>query len=180
MASKKITGKTKAKLVVPQDRAEAEDWIRQIGEQRREVIRIEAAMNDELAVVKAGFEDQATPYREDIEALVEGVQAWAVANRDKLTQNGKRQSAELGTGSITWRQLPPKVTLRKVSNVIENLKKLGLTRFLRTKEEVNKDAMLAEPDAARLVPGVSIGSAGETFTVEPFEAELAEECCNGC
>ena len=170
----KITGKTKEKLVVPQNQEEAEEWIMQIGVHRREVVRIEAAMNDELSVVKATYEDQARPYRDDIGALVEGVQAWAVANRDRLTQNGKRQSAELATGNIAWRQLPPKVTLRKIDHVIDSLKKLGLTRFLRTKEEVNKDAMLAEPEAARLVPGVSIGSAGETFTVEPFETELAE------
>lgn len=32
--------------------------------------------------------------------------------------------------------------------------------------------MLNNQDAARLVPGVTIGSAGENFMVEPFEAEL--------
>jgi len=170
--SGKIKGKTTARIVVPQSREEAEYWIRQIGEHRREVVRIETAMNDKIAGIKAEHEETARPYREDIEALLTGLQAWAIAHRDDLTSGGKRQSAELATGVISWRALPPRVTIRKVESVIDALKKLGLKRFLRIREEVNKEAMLDEPDAARLVPGVTIGSAGENFNVEPFETEL--------
>jgi phage host-nuclease inhibitor protein Gam len=170
--SKKIQGKAAQRVVVPRNRAEAEYWIRQIGEHRREAVRIETEMNDEIALIKARHEEQARPYRDDIEALLEGLQAWAVANRDDLTGGGKRQSAELATGLVLWRVLPPKVTIRKAEMVIEALKKLGLTRFIRVREELNKEAMLDDQEAARLVPGVTIGSAGETFSVEPFETEL--------
>lgn len=45
---------------------------------------------------------------------------------------------------------------------------------LRVKEEVNKEAMLAEPDVARTVAGVTVGSAGEDFVIKPFETELEE------
>lgn len=168
----KVKGKTTARIVVPQSKDEAESWIQQVGEHRREVVRIETAMNDEIAAIKARYEQDAKPYREDIESLIVGLQAWAVANRDDLTGGGKRQSAELATGIISWRLLPPRVTIRKVETVIEALKKLGLTRFLRTREEINKEAMLDDQEAARLVPGVTIGSAGENFNVEPFETEL--------
>lgn len=170
--STKVKGKTTARLVVPQSRDEAEAWIRQIGDHRREVVRIETAMNDEITKIKAAHEDSAKPYRDDIEQLLAGLQAWAVAHRDELTNGGKRQSAELATGLISWRVQPPKVTIRKVEAVIEALKKLGLTRFIRTKEELNKEAMLDDAEAARLVPGVTIGSSGETFNVEPFEVDL--------
>lgn len=51
---------------------------------------------------------------------------------------------------------------------------LGLQRFIRTKEEPNKEAMQAEPEVARQVAGISIGSVGEDFVVEPFEAVLAD------
>ena len=169
--AKKIQGKAAPRITVPQSREDAESWVRQIGDYRREAVRIEAAMNDEIARIKAEHEEQARPYREDIEALLEGVQAWAVAHREELT-GGKRQSAEIATGVLVWRALPPKVTIRKAETVIEALKKLGLTRFIRTREEINKEAMLDDPEAARLVPGVTIGSAGETFTVEPFETDL--------
>jgi phage host-nuclease inhibitor protein Gam len=170
--SGKVKGKTMPRIVVPRSREEGEAWIRQIGEHRREVVRIETAMNDEIGRIKAEHEDFARPYREDIEALLKGLQAWAVAHRDELTDGGKRQSAELATGVISWRLLPARVTIRKAEAVIEALKKLGLTRFLRIKEEINKEAMLEDQEAARLVPGVTIGSAGEHFNVEPFEADL--------
>jgi len=44
-----------------------------------------------------------------------------------------------------------------------------LEKFIRVKEEVNKDAMLAEPDQAMKVPGVTIKSGGEDFIIEPLE-----------
>lgn len=168
----KVKGKTTAKLVVPQNREEAEAWIRQIGEHRRELVRIETFQNDEMAAVKDKHEQLAKPYHDDVEALIEGLQVWAIANREQLTGGGKRQSAELATGMISWRVLPPRVTIRKAENVIDALKKLGLQRFIRTREEINKEAMLDDQEAARLVPGVTIGSAGETFNVDPFETEL--------
>lgn len=169
----KVKGKAAPRIEVPQNRQDAENWIRQIGDFRREVVRIETAMNDEIAGIKAKYEEAARPYREDVETLLSGLQAWAVVNRDELTGGGKRQSAELATGVISWRALPARVTIRKVEAVIDAIKKLGLAQqFIRIKEEINKEAMLNNQDAARLVPGVTIGSAGENFMVEPFEAEL--------
>lgn len=57
---------------------------------------------------------------------------------------------------------------------IRLLKKAGLTRFIRTKEEVNKDAMLASKEDRELangIKGITIGSDGEDFSIEPAEAE---------
>ncbi len=55
--------------------------------------------------------------------------------------------------------------------MIETCRKLGFTAFFRVKEEVNKEAMLADPDKARLVSGVTIRSAGEDFIIEPAEID---------
>jgi phage host-nuclease inhibitor protein Gam len=65
------------------------------------------------------------------------------------------------------------VTVRAAGIVIEALKRLGLTRFLRVKEEINKEAILAEPDAVRDVKGISI-SQGEDFVIVPLATELEE------
>ena len=62
--------------------------------------------------------------------------------------------------------------VRGAEAVLERLRTLGLTRFIRVKEEVNKDAMLADPDAARAVDGVTIVQA-EEFAIEPHNVELA-------
>lgn len=160
-------------LPVPQNRDDAAAAIRLIGERNREIARIEADMNDQMVVIKERAEALAQPLREDVTAATEGLKVWAEANRAALTNGGKTKTADLGTGKLCWRLRPAKVGIRGVDDVLESLKKLGLQRFIRTKEEPNKEAMLDDPKTARTVAGVSIGSEGEDFIVEPFEAEIS-------
>jgi phage host-nuclease inhibitor protein Gam len=162
-----------ANLPVPQSRDEAAQAVRVIGDLNRDVARIELALNDEIAAMKQAAELKADPLRERARAMTEGLKIWAEANREALT-GGKVKFADLGTGRISWRFRPASVRISKVEAVLDALRKLGLQRFIRVKEEPNREAMLADPDAARGVAGVSIGSEGEDFIVEPFEAELAK------
>jgi len=164
-----------ANLPVPQSRDEAAATVTAIGNLNRELARLETGMNDALAQVKTRFEAMAEPHRTAVTEKTERLKIWAEANRQALTGGDKTKTVDLGTGLLKWRLRPPAVRLSKVDDVIERLKTLGLARFLRTKEEVNKEAMQAEPEVARTVAGVSIGSAGEDFIVEPFEARLADE-----
>ncbi len=98
------------------------------------------------------------------------------SQRASLTGDNKVKFADLGTGKISWRLRPAKVSLRgKVEEIVERLKSLGLHRFVRVSEEVNKEAMLGDREAARAVSGVSIASEGEDFIVEPFEAQISKE-----
>lgn len=162
-----------ANLPVPQTREEAADAVLRIGELGRDLARREADMNDALARIKQQCEEAAQPARDERDALTEGLKTWAEANRAALTNGNKVKFALLGTGRILWRLRPAKVSAPKdQSAVIEILKRLGLQRFVRVREEVNREAMLAEPDVARTVAGIRIGSEGEDFVVEPFEAAL--------
>jgi len=166
--------KTKAVAVnVPQSREMAAIAIANIGALSRQLVRTESLMNDELASIKKGWEEAAEPLRAQIAALNQGVQTWAEANRDTLTQNGKVKPCALTTGEIAWRMRPPSVRITGAEAVLDTLRRLGLKRFIREKEEVNKDAILNEPEAVSHVPGIAI-SQGEDFVVVPFEAELAE------
>lgn len=166
--------KTKAVAVnVPQSREMAAIAIANIGALSRQLVRTESLMNDELASIKKGWEEAAEPLRAQIAALNQGVQTWAEANRDTLTQNGKVKTCALTTGEIAWRMRPPSVRITGAEAVLDTLRRLGLKRFIREKEEVNKDAILNEPEAVAHVPGIGI-SQGEDFVVVPFEAELAE------
>ena len=160
---------------VPQNREECDQMIRDLGTVRRDLLRLEADMNDQLATVKADYETKAQPLKDKADELFSGIETWSEANRAKLTNGGKVKFAEFGSGLIRWRQRPARVVIRSADAVIESLKELGLTRFVRVKEEVNKDAILDDPDAVRAVKGISIGSAGEDFAVEPHEQELAKE-----
>lgn len=160
-------------LKVPQSRAEAEEFIAEIGRLQRERTRIAADMNDRIAAIKQEFEAQAQPLGQDIRKLSSGLQIWSEANRAALTNHGKVKFALLASGKINWRTRPPKVCLRGKAKIIEACKRLGLDRFIRRAEDVNKEAMLAEKDVAKNIDGVTI-SQGEDFVITPFETELEE------
>jgi phage host-nuclease inhibitor protein Gam len=165
--------KTAAAEFVPATRFEADEAIRVIGEHQRKREVIQTALNDRLAAVKAELETLAAPIAESIKVLGHGVQVWAEANRVELTRDGKTKTVKLGNGEISWRFRPPSVTLRAAGLVIEALKRLGLDRFIRTKEEIDREAILREPAAVQDVKGIAIAQ-GEDFCIKPFATELEE------
>lgn len=162
-----------AAYFIPQNRGEVNDAIAKIGIAQRERDRIQADMNDAISKAKESFEMQAEPFKAEIEQLSKGVQTWCEANRVSLTKDGKVKFANFPAGEVKWRMRPPKVTLRAVDTVLETLKRLGLKRFIRTKEEPNKEAMLAEPQALEGLAGVKFEQ-GEDFVIVPFETALEE------
>lgn len=175
MAKKKTT-RVKvdaAEVAIPQSRNEVCEAIADIGRAQRERDRIQAGMNDDLATVRKRYEEAAAPHAARISALTQGVAAWCEANRFVLTKNGKTKTAKLSTGEISWRTRPPSVTLRGKPAIIEALEKLGLKRFLRIRADVDKDAILRDPDAVEGVKGISI-SQREDFVIKPDSTELEE------
>lgn len=158
---------------VPQTREQVVASIAEIGRRQRERQRIQAAMNDEIAAVKQRYEEQGRPHAEAIQALSQGVHTWCEANKGDLTQGGKVKSANLSSGEVRWRLRPPSVAVRSADTVIQLLRETKLTRFIRVKEEINKEAILAEPEAVSHIKGIKITQA-EDFVIVPFETELEE------
>lgn len=171
MAKAKL--KSKAQIYVPQSKDEAAKDVRKIGDLLRLKTRKEADMNDKLAAITQQYQPDFEVLQEQIDILQEGVQAYCEAHRDELTNGGKTKSANLITGEVMWRQKPPSVRVTKAEAVIEMLKRLGLGKFIRTKEEINKDAILNEPDEVRGVAGISVVTGEEQFEINPFEQEVA-------
>jgi phage host-nuclease inhibitor protein Gam len=166
-----------AKEPVAKTREEAAAQMRIMGDMRRELTVLETEMEEKISDIRQSYEKRALPHLEKYKGLEESLTIFAEAHRDELTDGGKRQSADLGSGALTWRKLPPKVSLRKLDDVIAAIHHFAendadFAAFLRTTEEVNKEAMLANPEKAATLPGVSIGSEGETIKVEPLVEEL--------
>ncbi len=179
-----MTRKTKT-IAKPaaQSREEAEQLIARIGIVQRELQRQDANLGDEIAKVKEAAETKAKPLKDELADAEGRVARWCEANRKELTRDGKIKTATLHTGVVSWRHRPPKVSLRgvKAEDVVAWLlepadsARFHLRRiFIRTKFELNKDAMLDHVDDAKTIPGVSIGSAGEDFIIEPFGGEKLE------
>ncbi|HEY1502946.1 MAG TPA: host-nuclease inhibitor Gam family protein [Stellaceae bacterium] len=158
-----------ATVPVPQSFDEARDFILEIGKQQRVRTLLETEMNNQLEDLRRRFERDAGVYSAKIKQLSEGLAIWAAANRAVLTKDGKTKTAVLATGELRWRMTPPAVTIRGVKDVIAAL----ATRFIRTKEEVDKEAILKEPDAVKGIPGITI-TQREEFVIVPNETKLEE------
>lgn len=173
MATKTATRlKTKAQVYVPQSRDEAAADIRKIGDLQREALRTTTEMNDSIAHITQNFQPRLDALNDQIKTLQEGVQGYCEAHRVELTDGGKVKTANLITGEVQWRQRPPSVSVRGSDAVLDMLKRLGLTRFIRAKEEVNKEAILNEPDEVRGVAGLTVVTGVEDFVITPFEQEV--------
>lgn len=164
--------KTKAQATIPQSKLDCQADIKKIGDLQREHIRLMADVNDQVANITKASAPHLDLLGEQIELLQTGVHVWCEANREMLC--GKGKTANLVTGEVSWRQRPPSVRISSADTVIDTLKRLGLSRFVRVKEEPNKDAILAEPDAVRGVAGIAISTGVEDFIIAPFEVEVAK------
>lgn len=127
--------KTKANTLVCQSLDEVQAFIASIGENNRNINRLQNDMNDEIALITEKYAQKINPLVQQGEALFTAVQIWCEANRDHLLEKGGK-TANLVTGEISWRLRPPSVVVRGIDDVVARLDKFGLERFVRIKKEV--------------------------------------------
>ena len=159
---------------VPQSKDEVAADIKTIGDLQREQQALVAQMNESIAEITAVAQPKIEELAQKIDALQDGVQSWCEANRDALTHGGKTKTADFITGTVSWRQRPPSVNVRGLDVILDTLRRLHLDRFIRVKEEVNKEAVLADPEAVRGVAGLTIRTGMEDFIISPFELEAPQ------
>ncbi|EDK3117605.1 host-nuclease inhibitor protein Gam [Salmonella enterica subsp. enterica serovar Panama] len=172
MAKKNSRLKAAAASYTPQSKEQVSVDIKKIGDIQRELTRIETDANDQIAIIMNQNTPKIEALRAELDVLQKGVQTWCEANRADITKDGKTKTANLITGEVAWRTKPESVSIKGVELVLETLKKLKLDRFIRRKEEVNKDAILADKKAVENIKGISIVSGKETFSITPFEQEI--------
>lgn len=172
MATKKLKAAA-ATVPVPQSKDDCAAAIRALGDLVREFEREKTAMNDRISAIAHEHQPVLNDLQERVQALRSGIQAWCEAHRVELCgENDKHgKTAQLVTGEVAWRLRPPSVAIRGADAVLETLQRMGLHRFIRSKHEPNKEAMLNEPNAVRGIAGITIVTGLEDFIVTPFEAE---------
>ena len=168
--SKKINRIKADAAPAAQSRSDAETLLADIGHNQRRVTEIEAAMNDRLSAIKAEFEQPAAPFNDAIKAKFASLQVRAEANREDLL-TARSKTVRLATGELSWRTTPPSVRITGTDMVMENLKRMGFGDLIRTKEEINKEAILAEPERVEGLKGITI-SQREEFVAKPFESQI--------
>ena len=143
-----------AQVYACNSREEAQIAIKQLGDLQREHARITTELNDAIARITEAEAPRLDALRQRMDTLQAGVQTWCEANREQLC--GKGKTANLITGE---------------ESVIDLLKRMALGRFVRTREQVNKEAILNEPEAIAGVPGIKVVSGVEDFVITPFELD---------
>ncbi len=171
MAKKTSRLKAAAASYTPQSKEQVSVDIKKIGDIQRELTRIEADANDQIAAIMNQNTPKIEALRAELDVLQKGVQTWCEANRSSITK-GSSKTANLITGEVAWRTKPDSVSIKGAELVLEALKKLKLDRFIRRKEEINKDAILADKKAVENIKGISIVSGKEVFSITPFEQEI--------
>lgn len=172
MAKKKE--KKKRVIPVPQTSGDVAESIARISELQRKVRAENDALGEEIQGLQRDAMAIVKPLTSEIADRVSGIWTYATSNEADLTDGGKRRSFEVPTGVFGWRKHPPAVKIANNDKVLEELKRLALTRFIRTVEEPDKQAMLKEQDIATSVKGVKIAQA-ETFFVKPSVTDVEIE-----
>lgn len=178
MAKKVTRLKAAAAAYTPQSREQVSTDIRKIGDIQRELIRIETGINDQIAVITNKETPRIEALKAELTTLQKGVQTWCEANRSDITSGGKTKTANLVTGEVSWRIRPPSVSIARgmTEKVLEVLKKMGLSDFIRSKETINKEAlgeeMQKEDGKVKNIPGLSLIRDEEDFSITPFEQEV--------
>lgn len=141
-----MSSRIKLKTAAPRTREEMETLVGDIAALKIRERELKARMDADLKEVRDRYEGQLAGLSESIGAKMPAALAWADNNADDF---GKLRSIEMLHGTIGWRTNTP--SLRTLSGwtwdrVLEKLLNIGAMTYVRTKQEVNKQALLADRD----------------------------------
>lgn len=128
-------------------REQAEGTMAEIAALDRKLAALSVAMNKELDAAKEKAALAAAPLAARRKELESGLAVFAVLNRKELFPDGAK-SLDLGFGLIGFRASTKIVQQNNISAevTLERLRKFKFLDGIRTKEEVNKDAMASWTD----------------------------------
>lgn len=150
-----------------QDKVQAQVYIKAIGDNARKIDKLNAKMNAELAKVAAKYAERITPLQQMNDELETAVKAWCETHKSELLADGSK-SANLVTGEVSWRVGKPSVIGSATPELIDRLERFGLHRFIRVKKELDKTAILKEPNAIADIEGVGIKVGDDEIVIKPF------------
>lgn len=175
-----MTDRIKLKTAAPRTREEMEQLVGDIAALKIEERRLKAEMDAKLKALKDDYLKQLAGITDSLAPKMGRALAWAEANPEDFD---KRRSIEMLHGVIGWRMNTP--SLKTLSGwtwerVLEVMGKLpGMFAYIRTKQEVNRQALVADRDQVGTDGFRAIGLRviqEEEFFVDPklTEAEKRE------
>lgn len=167
------TTRTTLSLPVPADTEEANAVLWRIGEIERSVLEIERAFAAQILVLRQGqnIDSELARLNSEYEKITKSLKVFAERHRETLLADGGK-TVKLPAGTFGWRVNASAKVVHgrlKEETVIERIKSLGKAfadKYIRVKEELNKEALLADRPK---VPGVTYSQPEKFF----FEADPA-------
>lgn len=159
-------------------RAKAEEILGEIAVLTLERNGATIQMDRELTAVRENYDAPIAAYGKQIAEKTALLEGWASANPEEFPKD--RKSIDMVHGTVGFRTGTPKLKtlFRKTWEAVkETLKAFGLIQFVRGKEEVDKEKIIAAYQAKEIGDndlkkvGVAVVQ-DETFFVEPKLEEL--------
>ncbi|MBF0628899.1 MAG: host-nuclease inhibitor Gam family protein [Magnetococcales bacterium] len=128
-------------LVCVRDLQEANTVLGEIAHLKRSIDAIEADMNESIDKIKRSAEAFSAPRRMRLDALTNGLSAFAEFNKESVFAH--RRGVELSFGMMGFRrssELKPQGR-GTWAQVLEKIKELGIPEALRVREDVNREAL---------------------------------------
>ncbi|MEO5334124.1 MAG: host-nuclease inhibitor Gam family protein [Magnetococcus sp. YQC-5] len=123
------------------DLQQANAALGEIAQLQRNIDIIEADMNDSIDRIKRASDAFAAPRRSRLEALANGLLAFAEFNKEILFD--KKRGLELSFGTLGFRrssEIKPKGR-GTWAQVLDKIKELGVGEAIRIREDVNREAL---------------------------------------
>ena len=131
---------------------------------------LKAEMEQKIAEIRADYEGRAAEIGRRQEDLFADIEAYLLGNPQEIPEG--RKSLELLHGTVGFRTGNPTVRLPRgvdEAEVCQDLKGAGLGGYVRTREEVDRAAVLAADDPTReslAAHGVKVTQTKDRFFVE--------------
>jgi phage host-nuclease inhibitor protein Gam len=163
-----------AKLPVPQDMQSAAQCERDLGKALTNIAERRLMLDQEIKKLLDKHSPAIEFYTSNALRYAKALHEYAAKNRRALTDQDKNKTVELmGAGTVRWYDTPPAISLSKettVDELVGELEALGLARFVRIVKELDKEALLREPEVADSIKGISVAK-DEKFVIQPRDSD---------
>lgn len=129
---------------------------------------LENEQNTRIDAVKKETSLQAEELLKEIDLIKKEITRFAEQHRDEFTQ---KRTKVLTFGKISFRYTSW-VWVQDVKSAIKSLKSFAMDKYLRVKEELDKDALLDADPKLLAKCGIQLRS-GDKITIEPDYVKLA-------
>jgi phage host-nuclease inhibitor protein Gam len=148
---------------------QADEVLKEIGLLERELESIDKAAHQQIAEIKSGAAKKGENIRKRITDDAKLLCTYAAYNKDVLFRD--KRSVQLSFGSFGYRK---STSIKIKETTLKLLKKLKLDRYIRVKEEPDKEAMASMDDDA-LAQVDSVREVNDDFFYKADKGEINKE-----